>query len=198
MALGPAAGRRQTVVHLDTHVPPERRTTPDDPGAALARRYLQSHAPCTDRDFAWWCGSTLTDARSRLAAAGAVADADGGRLWTAPDAPTTAGATNGDPAGVALLAGFDEFLLGYQDRSAVLPAAFADRIVPGGNGIFLPCVVDDGVVVGTWRRTATRAGPAITVTPFAAPGPDIAALTAAARRYATATGAAGVSVTVTD
>ena len=41
---------------------------------------------------------------------------------------------------------------GYRDRSAVLDPRHADRIVPGGNGVFHPTLVLDGKVVGTWRR----------------------------------------------
>ena len=55
-----------------------------------------------------------------------------------------------------LLPGFDEFLLGYKDRSAALPPRFAGRVVPGANGVFLPTLVLDSQVVGTWRR-GTRA-----------------------------------------
>lgn len=60
-----------------------------------------------------------------------------------------------EPAGpgVYALPGFDEYLLGYQDRSPVLPAEFAGRITPGNNGMFLPTIVADGQVVGTWKRT---------------------------------------------
>ncbi len=35
------------------------------------------------------------------------------------------------------LPGFDEFILGYKDRSAVLDAAHADQVCPGGNGMFV-------------------------------------------------------------
>ena len=65
-----------------------------------------------------------------------------------------------------LLPGFDEFVLGYGDRSAVLDPAFADRIVPGGNGMFRPTVVSDGRIVGTWQWTGRGAARTVTPTPF--------------------------------
>jgi hypothetical protein len=193
IAIGPLSGRQQTVVLLDDHVPATRRIMPDDPGAELARRYLQSHGPCTDRDFAWWCGSTLTEARRRIAAA---RELDGTLGERAPE-PALAGAAPQQATGVALLAGFDEYLLGYQDRSDVLPAAFADRVVPGNNGVFLPCVVADGSIVGTWKRVIGRNRVDITVTPFTAAGPSVAELTAAARGYAAAANRSEVAVSVT-
>jgi hypothetical protein len=57
-------------------------------------------------------------------------------------------------AGVFLLPGFDEYLLGYKDRGAVLAAEHAPRIAPGGNGVFRPMIVSGGRIVGTWQRTA--------------------------------------------
>ncbi len=85
---------------------------------------------------------------------------------------------------VFLLPGFDEYLLGYADRSAALDPAYATRVVPGNNGIFLPTLVIDGRVAGTWKRTRTRTHVAIQLSPFA-PIADTAlpAITAAAERY---------------
>ncbi|MEI2732712.1 MAG: crosslink repair DNA glycosylase YcaQ family protein [Dermatophilaceae bacterium] len=42
----------------------------------------------------------------------------------------------------------------------------AARVVPGGNGMFRGTLVAGGLVVGTWRRTLTRAGVTVEVTPF--------------------------------
>ena len=69
------------------------------------------------------------------------------------------GASDAAPASSAhalTLPAFDEFLLGYGDRSAALEARFASRIVPGDNGVFQPVIVVDGRVVGTWRREPAR------------------------------------------
>lgn len=55
------------------------------------------------------------------------------------------------------LAAFDEYFLGYTDRSAVCDPAFAMRVIPGGNGVFQPILVSSGRVVGTWRRGQGRA-----------------------------------------
>lgn len=66
-----------------------------------------------------------------------------------------------------LLPGFDEFMLGYKDRSAALAPRYASRIVPGGNGIFLSTLVLDGQVCGTWRRTTRAKSVEIEASPFA-------------------------------
>jgi hypothetical protein len=65
-----------------------------------------------------------------------------------------------------LLPGFDELMLGYKDRRAMLATRFADRIVPGGNGMFLPTLVLDAQVRGTWRRTARGKSVVLEASPF--------------------------------
>ena len=54
---------------------------------------------------------------------------------------------------VYALPGFDEYMLGYADRSASLSPEHSNRIVPGGNGVFQSTIVVSGEVVGTWQRT---------------------------------------------
>ncbi len=72
-----------------------------------------------------------------------------------------------------LFPGFDEFLLGYADRRATLPSEYAERIVPDGNGVFQPTVIDDGRVVGTWKRSGRGARRRIIVTPFTSFRPQV-------------------------
>ncbi|WP_420898862.1 DNA glycosylase AlkZ-like family protein [Cryobacterium glaciale] len=59
---------------------------------------------------------------------------------------------------VLALPGFDEYLLGYRDRSHVISTADLVRVVPGRNGIFLPLVVTNGRIVGTWRKKIAISG----------------------------------------
>lgn len=166
ICFGPMEGKQQTFVLLDEWVPDARKLSGDAALAELAKRYFLSHGPATVNDFAWWAGLTLTDARRGLAAAGPglVAAAIAGReVWLASEAQ---GLTAPAAPHVRLLPGFDEFLLGYTDRSDVLDAAHAPHIVPGGNGVFKPTVVAGGQVVGTWRKRATAKALHIEVAPF--------------------------------
>jgi hypothetical protein len=67
---------------------------------------------------------------------------------------------------VHLLPGFDEFLLGYTDRSAVLDPRHERKIVPGGNGVFQPTLVTHGQITGTWKRTVDKTNVVIAVRHF--------------------------------
>ena len=52
-----------------------------------------------------------------------------------------------------LLPGFDEFILGYQDRLFAMTAEQHHRLVPGNNGVFKRAAIRRGEVVGTWGRS---------------------------------------------
>jgi hypothetical protein len=54
--------------------------------------------------------------------------------------------------GTYLLPPFDEILLGYRDRTAILGGVQLERVVPGRNGIFRPIILHNGRICGTWRR----------------------------------------------
>jgi hypothetical protein len=74
---------------------------------------------------------------------------------------------------VLLLPGFDELVLGYADRACTVPPEFADRIVPGNNGMFRATVVHRGRVVAVWRRAGRGAAQTIAVEPFTALPPGV-------------------------
>jgi hypothetical protein len=88
------------------------------------------------------------------------------------------------PSSVYLLPGFDEYMLGYQDRSAALDPNDAQKIVPGGNGMFLSTIVSNGRVVGTWKRIIKKKIVSVLPSPFTTlTKTEVRSFTAAAERY---------------
>ncbi|MGB4809088.1 MAG: crosslink repair DNA glycosylase YcaQ family protein, partial [Candidatus Phosphoribacter baldrii] len=145
-----------------------RRPGREEALARLADRYVTSHGPVTERDFAGWCDQplrlvreavALTDGRVRTEQVGETA------YLVHADAPPAAAAHGGDE-GTLLLPGFDEWLLGYKDRRAQLTPEQERAVVPGGNGMFRGTLVADCAVAGTWRRTVARELITVEVTPF--------------------------------
>src|SRR5205814_7953481 len=67
---------------------------------------------------------------------------------------------------VCLLPGFDEYLLGYAERGAVLDPQHVRKIVTGSNGVFNPTVVLDGRVEGVWKRTLRKGTVEVYPVPF--------------------------------
>lgn len=162
VAWGPTARVGQGLVLLDEWAPAVEAVPDRD--EALRRvlvGYLRGRGPATEADAASWTKLPLGDVRRARAAAGDVVEDLGDGLLALADRPMTGGVPTGH-----LLPGFDEFLLGYADRSAQLPAEHADRVVPGANGVFLPMAVVRGRVVGTWTRTERSRDVRVTVTPF--------------------------------
>lgn len=163
---GPKAGAEDTFALLVEWVPDARELSREDALSELAGRYVVSHGPATVHDFAWWAGLTVGDARLGLAGASATLTRvpfSGKEYWVADTAPEPGQGARPD---VHLLPGFDEYLLGYRDRDAVLDPAHAKAVVPGGNGVFFPTVVVDGQAAGTWKRRVKGGAVEITVSPF--------------------------------
>lgn len=164
---GPLAGNQQLVVAVADWIKVSRSLGRAEGIAEWLLRYLRSHGPATERDFSWWSGIPLTEVRVALAE---VTDQlvelefNGVSYWLSPE--TAALLDDGVPGARSVLAlpGFDEFLLGYTDRSLVLPPEHANVIVPGGNGVFKKIIVAGGQVVGTW--TGTAGGAAVVAHPF--------------------------------
>ncbi|MCW4384197.1 winged helix DNA-binding domain-containing protein [Salinibacterium sp. SYSU T00001] len=128
---------------------------PEDPDAALAevvRGYVAARGPVTEADLAWW--TKLPRAVLRRAAA-SVDDLERVRIDGA-DAWVVGAQEVPQARGVTLVPAFDEWILGYGDRSLVASPRMLDALVPGNNGVFRPAVLVDGVVVGTWRQPRSK------------------------------------------
>ncbi len=167
-AIAPDVDGQQTFVLLDDWVPDPVRLDPDEALALLATRYFRSHGPTTRQDFQGWTGLTVTESKKALALAGdalATAELDGAVVHLDPvllDArPELA-----HDHDVHALPGFDEYLLGYKDRSLFLDPDQFDAVVPGGNGMFRSTLVRDGRVLATWTRSTKGKRGVVTVTPL--------------------------------
>jgi hypothetical protein len=166
ICFGPKQGKEQTFVLLEEWVPNAPIKSRDDSLAELAKRYFTSHGPATVQDFAGWTGLTLRDARAGLESVqGQLVSEVRDQLeyWWADGAMNVSAASL---SAVHLLPGFDEYILGYKDRRDVISVEHATRIVPGGNGVFLPMIVVDGQVVGKWKRTLKKNGVQVVLEPF--------------------------------
>jgi hypothetical protein len=195
LCLGPMAGAEQTFVLLDEWVPPgaldERGGDPAAGGrvadlARFAKRYFAGHGPATLDDLTRWGGITKADAREAIETAGDALERlefGGVAHWVAASAtePVSASRTRR----VHLLPGFDEYYIGYGDRTHLL-GEFGDRYSSqvGSNGVLRPTLVIDGCVVGTWRRAIARGRVDVNVRPFRAlSASERSGVEAAARRY---------------
>jgi hypothetical protein len=164
---GPRRGRHSTYMLLDERVPAARVPARDDALAELARRYFTSHGPAKVRDFVWWSGMTARDTRTALEAlAGEVVSEtfDGETYWMARSPNVAPVAKSRRPGVVDLLPIYDEYLIAYRDRAAMLEPVEAGETPK--HDIFAHYLMIDGRVRGTWRRRDAGDRIELALTPY--------------------------------
>jgi hypothetical protein len=147
---GPRAGKQPTFVLLDAWIPTPSSLTREEALPLLARRYFAHHGPATLEDFVWWSGLTVADANAAVEGARPRLSSEEHNKtiwWSGMDAPrrTTRSAR------CHLLPVYDEYTVGYADRSAALDPVHAKHQA-AGYGIFRAPIVIQGRIVGSWTR----------------------------------------------
>lgn len=171
LCCGPMRDKQQTFVLLDDWIA-AGTAQQDSPSseqalARLAERYITARGPATIADFAWWAGISKGDARDGFDAIAHHLEQitiHGVEYWVLP---AEGDEDESDSPSVHLLPGFDEYMLGYTDRSAQLGShrrAYGSTV--SSNGMFSATLVIDGRVAGTWRRTVKNDHVEIAVKPF--------------------------------
>lgn len=166
--IGPSEGKEQTFALISDWAGKQRELSRDEALREIAIRYFRSHGPAPHQDLMGWTTLPGSDVKKAIALAGdelTSASYKGRDLWMA------AGARDSRlPAKAAKLVhalpGFDEFVLGYKDRTHFIADGGFDRVVPGGNGMFRSTIVSGGEVIGIWTRTQRAKSVKVTAEPF--------------------------------
>jgi hypothetical protein len=148
---GPRRGRQFTYALLDERVPPAPLLPHDEALLELTRRYFRTRGPATARDFGWWSGLAMADVRRGIDLARTELESatiNDEAYWNAGD-----GAAGLTTPTAHLLPNYDEFFIGFRDRSAIGERLKSVKAVTGGNALIANVVVIDGQLVGGWRRT---------------------------------------------
>jgi len=169
---GPRRGSQFTYALVDEHVPTQAPLAREESLAALATRYFRSHGPATVHDFAWWSGLTVGDSRAAVA----LARVEGAVLTKPPTADRVTGAHY-------LLPNYDEFLIAYRHRDAVLDPSRARNFGVFTSAEYPHQIVLNGRVAGSWRREVSARGAAVTLRTYSRPSKaETTALAAEASR----------------
>jgi hypothetical protein len=156
---GPRRGKQFTYMLLEERASPAQTLEREAALAELARRYFMSRGPASVQDFAKWSGLTTADARRGLAMVQAQLmheAVNGQTYWFSPSTPTLKDAS----PRAYLLSIYDEYISGYKDRSALGDAEVGAKLSALGNALTYVIVVE-GQIVGTWKRTLTKAAAVI-------------------------------------
>jgi hypothetical protein len=147
---GQRKGKQFTYSICDKMLPAGKSIPRDEALHRLAMIYFSSHGPATVKDFIWWSGLPIKDAKTAVQIVATELDAatindekyffkKGSEFRTEKKNVTL------------LLPPYDEFTVGYGSRDMVTGAATEDKDF-FGNGIFKPIIIRNGEAVGTWRR----------------------------------------------
>jgi hypothetical protein len=143
---GARRGKQFTYTLLDERAPPAEPLERDAALAELARRYYTSHGPATLKDFVWWSGLATADARSGLETVKGdfIHEVrDGQTYWFSPATPPA----NAPTPTAYLLPSYDEYTVGYSDRSAIFDTSNTQHNALSNS------IVLNGRIVGSWKRT---------------------------------------------
>ncbi len=163
---GSLKDNQPTYALLNEWVPKKISLTKEEATAQLTLRYFTSHGPATLPDFVWWSGLNITDARRGLESIKDQLQEEtiaGQSYWMSPALVIPPG----KPSSVYFLPAFDEYIISYKDRSAILADNYKKNAI-WVNGLFRPVIVVNGQAAGIWKRSIQK-GKTIVETEFFRP-----------------------------
>ncbi len=162
---GARRGKQFTYALLDERAPSATTLSHEEALAELTRRYFMGHGPATPKDFMWWSSLTAADAKAGIAMAKSelIQEViDGQTYWLAGATTPVKDA----PPPAYLLPNFDEYTVGYADRSALYPDSLAETLVSKPMIVLGNTVVINGQIRGAWKRTFSKGAVAVSIQPF--------------------------------
>ncbi len=166
---GPQQGKQFTFALLEEIVPKAKPLDREESVAKLALKYFTGHGPAQLKDFAWWSGLTIRDAREGLSLIepALTHHSINGQDYlslsnsavTRQDAPSHAGNL------VFLLSLYDEYIIGYKDRSDLGDAQDIARFLSTGS-VLRSVIIVGGKLIGSWKRVLKKTTINIQLNPF--------------------------------
>ena len=147
---GARRGKQFTYALLDERAPQTKALTREEALAELTARYFRSHGPATLRDFVWWSGLTMADAKTGLEMVKSQfthESLDDQTYWFSDSKSVRRKIS---PA-VYLLLNYDEYVVGYTDRSAIFDTANIEKLDSRGSPL-MNTIIINGQIAGTWKR----------------------------------------------
>ncbi len=144
---------KPTYTLLEEHIAPVAALHREEALALLALRYFRSHSPATLKDFIWWSGLTVAEAKQ---AVGLISDwllteyFEGKEYWVCPSYRELKRKNV-----TCFLPPFDEYLISYKERNTVIPAKYQAKAY-NRWGIFYPVILYRGQIVGNWSKVSKK------------------------------------------
>jgi Winged helix DNA-binding domain len=152
---GPLRGIYHTYALVEERVVPTSQPERDEALARLTQRYFTSHGPATLGDFIWWSGLAPVDARRGLDIVQSQLISETVNQQTYWSAPTPITTRQQIPS-MLLLPNYDEYIVGYTDRTALMEHVPTGGVNLRENLLFSHTVIEHGQVTGIWKRTIKK------------------------------------------
>ena len=164
---GPERGHDATFVRTDQWLG-ERKPVPEaEAKRILLRRYLHAYGPATVRDFSFWSGMPMPEARSVLSPLAnelAEVELNGARCFLLQkDLPRFKRAKQ--TGRVRLLPAFDPYLLAHSVKDHLVEPRHYKRVYRN-QGWISPVVLINGEIAGTWSHRISRGRLEVDLQPF--------------------------------
>ena len=152
---GGRRGKQFTYALLEERVPAVKALTREEALVELTRRYFARRGPATLYDFTWWSGLTMADARNGIEALKSqfVSEViDGNTYWF----DNSVSPVKEKSPTAHLLPNYDEYFIGFKDRSAIGEVAKQAGINSDDPSFLAHVIILDGQLVGGWKRTVQK------------------------------------------
>ena len=151
---GARRGKQFTYMLLEERVPQVKKLDREEALVELVRRYFTSRGPATLKDFVTWSGLTTADVKKGIEMLKPKLEhelIDSQTYWFAELTSPKIGSSKA----AHLLPIYDEYVMGYKDRSAMLGALEKEKL-NANNIAFDNLIVIDAMLVGSWKRTLSK------------------------------------------
>ncbi len=180
---GGRRGKQFTYARVDERAPHQRQLDREASLALLTERYFTGHGPGTLQDYAWWSGLASADVKRGLEMVKnklVHAELGGRTYWMTAEAP----AARFPPGAIYLLPNFDEYIVGYTERSAIFDDEHLRYLDVRQSPLSQNIVVGNGRIMGTWKRVIGKDSFGLQAKLFAVPKKaQVRALGLAVKRF---------------
>jgi len=152
---GPRRGKQFTYALLEERAPEVKTLKREEALVGLTRRYFATRGPATLHDFTWWSGLTMADAKEGIEALKSqfLSEViDGKTYWF----DSSVSPVREKSPTAHLLPNYDEYFIGFKDRSAIGEIAKQAGIKANEPSFLAHVIILDGQLVGGWRRTIKK------------------------------------------
>ena len=151
---GARRGKQFTYALLDERAPATPVLDRDEALMRLATIYFTTRGPATAKDFAWWSGLAAADVKRAIQLVGDDLEqhVEGGQTYWLGESV----AAKVKRAPIAhLLPNYDEYFIGFKDRSAIGERLRTSRAKPPSQSFIANLIMIDGQLAGGWTRGVT-------------------------------------------